>query len=138
MQDHKADMVNASYSDSAPYISEKHQPPTQQLFDFVHIRYQRTGIQDGARIFRLAFEYVTLHTLISCLIVNHGAFIYIRWPCCRIMVRQTDKTRWLDRGCRNWISTGPDPIPSEFEIIKGQMWKTPYGPGPMSTTTPGV
>ncbi|KAF8470224.1 hypothetical protein BDZ91DRAFT_41639 [Kalaharituber pfeilii] len=34
---------------------EKCQPQTQ-LFDFVHIRYQRSGIQDGARIFRLAFE----------------------------------------------------------------------------------
>jgi len=27
-----------------------------QLFDFVHIRYQRSGIQDGVRLFRLAFE----------------------------------------------------------------------------------
>lgn len=35
---------------------EMQQPQTQQLFDFVHIRYQRSGIQDGARIFRLAFE----------------------------------------------------------------------------------
>jgi len=33
---------------------EKQQQP--QLFDFVHIRYQRSGLQDGARIFRLAFE----------------------------------------------------------------------------------
>lgn len=30
--------------------------PKDQLFDFVHIRYQRSSIEDGARLFRLAFE----------------------------------------------------------------------------------
>lgn len=36
--------------------AQQQRPQTHQLFDFVHIRYQRSGIQDGARIFRLAFE----------------------------------------------------------------------------------
>jgi len=30
--------------------------PKDQLFDFVHIRYQRSSIEDGARLLRLAFE----------------------------------------------------------------------------------
>lgn len=41
---------------NVPACETQKQPQTHQLFDFVHIRYQRSGIQDGARIFRLAFE----------------------------------------------------------------------------------
>ncbi|KAF8416090.1 hypothetical protein EV426DRAFT_450232 [Tirmania nivea] len=41
---------------NVPACETQKQPQTHQLFDFVHIRYQRSGIQDGAKIFRLAFE----------------------------------------------------------------------------------
>lgn len=41
---------------NVPACEAQQQPQPHQLFDFVHIRYQRSGIQDGARIFRLAFE----------------------------------------------------------------------------------
>ncbi|KAF8423201.1 hypothetical protein BGX38DRAFT_252733 [Terfezia claveryi] len=54
---HGAARVNSTVkAGNVPACETQQQPQTHQLFDFVHIRYQRSGIQDGARIFRLAFE----------------------------------------------------------------------------------
>ncbi|KAI5801418.1 hypothetical protein DFH27DRAFT_57470 [Peziza echinospora] len=82
---------------SSPAICEKQAP---QLFDFVHIRYQSPGIQDGTKIFRLAFD---------CGPPNFG----ISDELTRLLPRQTKPGGWIEV-----VETGPISPHARMQLTK--------------------